>query len=125
MEIPAEDQMKNRQIPENALVIRKLEWKEDQEGRVTLLRPCLGNSRIGKRIAEILRFDDYRIRLDRIGSAVWKLSDGGNDVKRIRTELARMFPEEAGEMIEERLNAFLHQMNRSRIIEILGPGPNS
>ncbi len=113
--------MKNQLISNDSVVIRNLEWLEKEPGLVTVLRPCLGNSRISKRLTTIFQFDDYRIKLDPIGSAVWKLSNGRTSVEEIRRQLASDFPEEDRETLEERLNAFLHQMNRSRMVTILSP----
>ncbi len=103
------------------MVIRNLEWQEKGTGLVTVLRPCLGKSRISRRIATIFQFDDYRIRLDQVGSAVWKLCNGQTRIDAIKNELAASFPEEDKETLEERLTAFLHQMNRSRMVTILSP----
>lgn len=116
--------MKSQRIPDDSVIVRQLEWREDENGLVTVLRPCLGKSGIGKRIAEAFRFDAYRIRLDRIGSAVWKLSDGKNSVETIKVQIEKLFPDEEQMALAERLNAFLHQMNRSRMVVILGPEPH-
>jgi hypothetical protein len=113
--------MKNQTISNDSIVIRNLEWLEKEPGLVTVLRPCLGNSKIGKRMAAVFQFDDYRIRLDRIGSAVWKLSNGRTSITEIKRQLASLFPEEDEDTLEERLTAFLHQMNRSRMVTILSP----
>lgn len=113
--------MKNQPISNDSVVVRNLEWLEKEPGLVTVLRPCLGNSRIGKRMATVFQFDDYRIKLDRLGSAVWKLSNGRTSIEEIRQQLAASFPEEDRATLEERLTAFLHQMNRSRMVTILRP----
>ena len=118
---PVDIPMKNQPISNDSVVIRNLEWQEKGTGLVTVLRPCLGKSRISKRIATIFQFDDYRIRLDQVGSAVWKLCNGQTRVEAIKNELVASFPEEDKETLEERLTAFLHQMNRSRMVTILSP----
>ena len=119
--VPVDFPMKNQPISNNSVVIRNLEWQEKGTGLVTVLRPCLGKSRISRRIATIFQFDDYRIRLDQVGSAVWKLCNGQTRVEAMKNELAASFPEEDKETLEERLTAFLHQMNRSRMVTILSP----
>ncbi len=113
--------MKNQPISNDSVVIRNLEWQEKGTGLVTVLRPCLGNGRIGKRISTVFQFDDYRINLDLIGSTVWKFCNGKTRVEKIKDELAKAFPEEDRETLEERLTAFLHQMNRSKMVTILSP----
>ena len=112
----------NTPIDKNSVITRNLKWQENETGLVVVFKPCLGNNRIGKRIAEIFAFDDYRIRLDCLGSAVWKLCNGTTSLDRIHTRLVESFPEQDKDTLEERLVAFLHQMNRSRMITIFSPG---
>ena len=80
--------MKNQPISNDSVVLRNLKWQEKGTGLVTVLRPCLGNSRIGKRISTIFQFDDYRIKLDQVGSAVWKSCNGKTRIEEIKDKLA-------------------------------------
>lgn len=113
--------MSNRPINEEAVATRKLDWKQNENGTVTVFRPCFGNSRVGKRISALFAFDDYRIRLDKTGSEVWKLCDGQTRIREMRVILAESLPDEDRDGLGERLSAFLHQMNRSGMITILTP----
>jgi len=113
--------MKNNPIDKNSVITRNLKWQENETGLVVVFKPCLGQSSTGKKIAAIFTFDDYRIRLDRMGSAVWKLCDGSTSLDRILTHLAESFPDEDRKALEERLVAFLHRMNRSRMVTIYSP----
>lgn len=113
--------MKIQPIPSGSVITRNLAWQEDSAGLVTVCKPFLGNSRIGMKITEALGFDDYRIRLDRTGSIVWKLCDGRTGIEAIRERIEESFPEEDPESLDDRLTAFLHKMNRSGMITILSP----
>lgn len=113
--------MKNQPIPSGSVIIRSLAWQEDSTGQVIVRKPFLGNSRVGRKISESLGFDDYRIRLDRTGSIVWKLCDGRTRVEAIREKMEDSFPEEEKESLDVRLTAFLHKMNRSGMVTILSP----
>ncbi len=113
--------MKINPIAKDSVVSRNMKWQENSEGLIIVFKPCLGQSRIGRRITEIFAFDDYRIRLDPLGSAVWKLCDGSTKFEEIRSHLESSFPEEDKDTLGERLNGFLHQMNRSRMITIFSP----
>jgi len=113
--------MKNPPIAKDSFATRNLKWQENETGLVTVFRPCLGKNRIGKRIAEIFAFDDYRIRLDQIGSIVWKYCDSSTRVEEIRAHLETSFPEEDKNTLQDRLFAFLHKMNRSGMITIFSP----
>ncbi len=113
--------MNKQPIPRDSVITRNLAWQEDSTGLVTVCKPFLGNSRIGMKITEALGFDDYRIRLDRTGSIVWKLCDGRTGIEAIRNRIEESFPEEDPESLDDRLTAFLHKMNRSGMITILSP----
>lgn len=113
--------MRNQRTPPNAVIERKLFWQEDENGQVTVFRPCLGNNRFGKRIAAFFGFADYRIKLDQIGSEVWRLSNGQRHVEQIKALLEEKFPEEESEDLGERLDAFLKKMNQTKMISILIP----
>ena len=98
---------------------RRLEWVEQEDGRVVVLRPRFGESGLGKRLAAWLGFSDYKIRLDEIGTRVWQCCDGRTPAREIAEHLRSEFGERI-EPAEERLFTFMAQMNRSRMIE---PGP--
>jgi len=116
--------MSKRPLDEESIATRKLKWKESESGKVIVFRPCLGQSRIGKKISVLFGFADYRIRLDKTGSEVWKSCDGETSIREMRGRLGKSLPDEEQCGLEERLTAFLHQMNRSGMITILTPDKN-
>ena len=60
----------------SACPYRRLGWREGTDGRVVVLRPRLGESRLGRWVGTLLRDPYYRIRLDDFGTFVWKACDG-------------------------------------------------
>ncbi len=99
---------------------RALPWREDGQGRAVLLRPRFGSGRLGKRLQTLLKSKDYRIRLDEIGTAVWRHCDGQTPVTRISQELRRQFGKKV-EPAEDRVVAFVRQMMRARLIDFGSP----
>ncbi len=96
--------------------VRRLDWHEEDH-RAIVIRPRLGESKLGKKLAHLLGFSDYRIRLDDIGTAVWKWCDGESTA----AEIARKMEEQFGSRVEpseELLQTFILQMSRARMIEI-------
>lgn len=96
--------------------VRRLDWHEEDH-RAIVIRPRLGESKLGKKLARLLGFSDYRIRLDDIGTAVWKWCDGESTA----AEIARKMEEQFGSRVqpaEELLQTFILQMSRARMIEI-------
>ena len=96
---------------------RRLKWTEKYE-KVIVFRPRFGKSRFGIKVANMVGLTDYRIRLDKIGSLVWKHCDGNTSVQQIVEALRAHFGDEV-EPVDKRLRVFLTQMQRSKMIEIL------
>jgi hypothetical protein len=97
--------------------LRRLQWKEDETGRVLVFRPRFGEVKLGQWFRDTLKLSDYRIRLDEIGTLVWKACDGETTAAQIVERMRREFGD-AVEPAEERLHNFILKMKRARLIEI-------
>ena len=95
---------------------RLLEWYEE-EGCCVLLRPRLRSNRIARWVASLGGDPFYRIRLDEVGSLVWKACDGRTSLAEICKKLRERFGREA-EPVEERLAEFVRDMLKGRILKI-------
>lgn len=95
---------------------RLLEWRE-QGGRCVLLRPRLGSSQVGRWVASWLGDPYYRIRLDEVGTLVWKACDGRTSLADIVTRMRARFGE-AVEPADQRLGRFVRKMLRGRMIAV-------
>jgi len=96
---------------------RALDWRQDSDGRVVILRPKFGSNRWGAKFASWIGTGEYRIRLDDIGTLVWKSLDGQTPL----SEVLRNLRENYGSKIEPaemRLQRFVDQMHQARLIEI-------
>jgi hypothetical protein len=96
-------------------------WRADGDARVVVERPR--PSTRGLRGA----FDHLRwlmahpkIRLDELGSFVWKRLDGGETLAEIATATAGAFPDRA-EGIEQRLALFATALHHQGLIELRVP----
>lgn len=103
---------------------RQLDWREEEAGKVIVLRPKFGTGKWGRWIGSRLGQSDYRIRLDEIGSLVWKACDGDTPAREIVQKLRAEFGSRV-EPAEQRLHQFLMQMHRARMIELGEPAPAS
>ena len=99
---------------------RLLEWRENHTGQAVLLRPKLGRSPLARWCSKYLRNPYYRIRLDDIGTLVWKSCDGSTTLSSILQSMREHFGTGV-EPAEERLWRFLQTMRRSRLIELSCP----
>ena len=95
---------------------RRLAWEEDAQGRAVLLRPKLGDHRLGHWIASRLQDPYYRIRLDEMGTLVWKACDGRTRLADVVARMRQNFGEQV-EPAEERLHKFILHMYRSKLIQ--------
>jgi hypothetical protein len=98
---------------------RRLKWTEQSE-KVIVFRPRFGESRFGKKFADLVGLNDYRIRLDEVGSVVWRHCDGETPVRSIVEALREHFGEKV-EPADQRLKTFISQMQSSKMIEVLKP----
>jgi len=84
------------------------EWSTNAEGLVEIKVPKFYSS-IGKSFCKIVKKDNvFTANMDKIGSVVWKNSDGKNTVEKILKILKKQFPGE--ENIDQRLFLFIQQM---------------
>lgn len=101
----------------NARPRRRLDWREADDGHCVVLRPRFGEGRIGRWLAARLGNPCYRIRLDDVGSFIWKACDGETPLTDIAGRLRAEFGGRV-EPAEERLARFIQSMLRSRMIEV-------
>jgi hypothetical protein len=96
---------------------RRLEWSEGADGRVEVLRPKFGTGRVGRWISGRLANPFLAVRLDEVGSFVWKRCDGEHTVAEIARELAGRDPSPAPDL-ERRLAIFLDRMRARGLIDV-------
>ena len=86
----------------------ELEWKKNEDDVVEITFPKF-KSNLGKSLCRLIRRDENLIaKMDKIGTVVWKNSDGKKTVKDIFEILKKKFPKE--ENLDQRLFLFLSQM---------------
>ena len=59
----------------------------------------------------------YKIDLDEIGSFIWEFCDGKNTVEEIMKKTKEHFGERV-EPVEERVEKFVHQLNKNKLIRL-------
>jgi hypothetical protein len=93
------------------------EWSTNDEGLVEIKVPKF-ESNFGKSFCKFIRKkENITAKMDKIGTVVWKKSDGKNTVKDILGVLKKRFPKE--ENIDNRLFIFLQQMHSLRYISLI------
>jgi hypothetical protein len=104
--------------------VRRAAWSEKDDGRVVVERPR--PRRTGGLGGLLARFSHRmsmpKIRLDAVGSFVWRQLDGATTVaevhRRVRAELG-----EAAEPVEERVDRFVGQLHELELVLLPGVDP--
>jgi len=99
---------------------RTLEWQEDDEGKVFLLKEKSRNQAMKWLIRKAGKNQFFRIHLDRFGTKAWQLADGSRSVAGI----AAVMREEFGEDLKdpaERVARFFAMLASSRFVVFRRP----
>ena len=93
------------------------EWSTNKEGLIEIKVPKF-TSNFGQSFCKVIKKDNiFTANMDKLGTIVWKNSDGEKSVKDILKIIKKEFPKE--ENIDQRLILFLQQMLSLRYIEFL------
>ncbi len=98
--------------------VRLFEWETNPESdRIIVIRPKFTSSLGQKILLPFFGQKYFKIKLDPLGSLVWKLCDGEHTVGDILHELQNTFRDE--EDLPKRLTIFIHQLVREKFIQLL------
>jgi hypothetical protein len=81
----------------------------DENKLVTVIIPKFKNKIVLKLVSPKLKSDNFKIKLDKYGSAVWQNINGKNRVEQIIKNLEKIFGQEFEESVE-RTTKFNHQL---------------
>ncbi len=99
--------------------VRMREWSEE-EGRVVVLMPKFRHRWVAPWLQPLLRKPHVRVKLDALGSAVWRSCDGTTPVRRIAETVRAEFGE-AAEPVLDRIGAFLRKLEDGELVSIPPP----
>lgn len=117
--------MKKRNKQENTInlleliPVQNIQWKKNEEDLIILLKPKFQNHFLQKHILPRLKKPHYRIKLDSVGSYIWKLCDGKHTVLDIGEALSKEFGEKI-EPLYDRLSQFFQSMENNKFITLKG-----
>ena len=95
---------------------RTREFRDEENGMVTVLVPRFGDGGIGRFLQAFVGKSPISLHLDEIGTAVWRLCDGRRSVYEIGGCLEKEFGDRI-EPVYERLGVFLRRMKKAGIID--------
>lgn len=89
--------------------------KVSEDGMVTLFVPKFKNELAKKYIVPKLKSSNFNIKLDELGSEVWKKMDGKNKVHEIIRQLSEKYGDDFKKP-EERITKYLFQLYEQKLI---------
>lgn len=93
-----------------------IDWEINSDNQLIILKkPKFENSFLKKHLLPLLRDPNFKIKLDKYGSQVWRHIDGRHNVMQI----ADFLKEEFGEVVDpvyERVGKFILSLEKSKFI---------
>lgn len=96
---------------------RTAQWIQEGDETVVILIPKFSNPFLVRWLLPYLKSQNFRLSLDRYGSAVWTACDGAATVADVIGIMQRRFPEEASTM-SERTISFTRHLLREKFIRL-------
>ena len=112
----------HRQVlwPNDVIVKRVLEWEDGPENRAVLLVPRFRKGFLAKWLQPKLKRPYMRVKLDDVGSFVWRKCDGQTNYATLVDRMRQQFGEKI-EPAEDRLQRFLTTLYKSNFVEMFKP----
>ncbi len=95
--------------------LRNAKWETTDEGKVVVLVPKFKNAFLVKWVLPHLAKPFFRIKLDDIGSHIWKQCDGATSLSTIAESLKNKFGD-AVEPVDARINKFINHLERGDLL---------
>jgi hypothetical protein len=98
--------------------VRNIEWAQDDDGKVYLVRERTKNKFIKKLIDRFNRGQFFYLHLDELGTAAWLAIDGRRTVREICEVMSEQLGEKP-EQAEQRLAYFMGMLKKNNFIDFL------
>jgi hypothetical protein len=95
--------------------VRLLEWRNEDDGTVTVMRPKYGTGRFGRWLSSRLSRPHCAVKLDDAGSFIWKQCDGSRTMQEIANALQQRTPDDATDL-NSRLAVFVRRLERTGLL---------
>lgn len=97
---------------------RIAEWETAEDGKVIVLVPKFKNAFLAKWLQPRLAKPFFRIKLDEVGSHIWKLCDGSTKVSQIAESLQKQFGGVV-EPVDIRIKKFFNHLERGDLLKVI------
>jgi len=104
--------------------VRALRWSTGEDDHVTVLVPKFTNRWLVRWFVPLLAKPNVHLRLDELGSFVWRQCDGSATVREIADQVRDRFGGDP-EPTLDRLVQFMRRLTRADTLTFLPPGADS
>ncbi|MGA3243644.1 MAG: PqqD family protein [Bacteroidota bacterium] len=92
-------------------------WETGENGCIVVLVPKFRNELLVRWLVPHMRYPVVRVKLDALGSFVWKMCDGKTTVAEISDKMTAEFGETAASA-QERIRKFLLMLEKSDLVNL-------
>ncbi len=97
--------------------VQRVPWETGESGSVVVLVPKFRNELIVRWLVPRMKYPNVRIKLDTLGSFVWKLCNGSTTVAEMVNRMTAEFGEPAPSA-QERIRKFLLTLEKSDLVNL-------
>lgn len=108
---------------DNAMPVRQHRFEELPDGRIVVFMPRFTGRFARRFILPLFARPEFRVQLDDLGSAVWRMCDGHTTVRDIVGRLMERTPGDAAELTT-RVHLFLRRLHREGSIAYMMKEPD-
>lgn len=95
--------------------VQRVPWETGESGSVVVLVPKFRNELLVRWLVPRMKYPNVRVKLDSLGSFVWKLCDGKTTVDEMAHRMTSEFGEPASSA-RERIRKFLLTLEKSDLV---------
>jgi hypothetical protein len=97
--------------------VQRVPWEMGERGTVVVLVPKFRNELMVRWLVPRMKYPNIRIKLDSLGSFVWKLCDGKTTVAEMVNRMTAEFGDSATSA-QERIRRFLLTLEKSDLVNL-------
>ena len=101
--------------------MQRVPWEQAENGTVVVLVPKFRNPLVVRYLVPHLRYPHVRVKLDAMGSFVWKLCDGKTTVAAMAERMIAEFGDSAT-AAHDRIRTFLLTLERTDLVKLYDQG---
>lgn len=109
--------MGKRFLPEELVMVREVNWR-DEDGIAVIIAPRFGKGFLCWFLRRLFKNPFIRLKLDEMGTHVWKMCDGSYTIGEIVKSLEETFGDDAGNA-RERVDFYLRGLHRQHWLSFL------